>query len=323
MDLSIIIVNWNALDYLRECIMSIYENTRGIDFEILVVDNASTKGDIDSLKTAFPEVIIIKSPKNLGFAGANNLGFRQAKGKYVLLLNPDTKLVGPAVTILVDHMKKLPDAGIVGCRQVNPDLTVQTTSIQKFPTILNQLLNIEILRLCWPSFPLWDIASLFRENSVAVAVEVIPGACMLMRSEVFREVGMLSEEYFMYAEDVDLNFKVKKLGLRNYYVSDAVIIHYGGKSSSQRSINYWAVMMKYRAMNIFYSRNYGPAYAVLYRTAMGASAVGRIAVMVLAYPLGIVFGKGQALRSTMQKWAAVLKWSLGFADRSLSVKSNP
>lgn len=323
MELSIIIVNWNALDYLRECIASIYEHTGGFDFEIIVVDNASTKGDSDVLKEPFPEVIIIKSRQNLGFARANNLGCRQAKGEYVLFLNPDTKLVGPAIKVLLDRMRTLPDAGIVGCRQINPDLTVQTTSIQKFPTISNQIFNIEYLRLRWPAFPLWNIAPLFRDNPLPVVVDVIPGACMLIRRKLFEQVGMFSEEYFMYGEDVDLNYKVARSGLKNYYVSDAVIIHYGGKSSSQTCVNQWATMMKYRAMNLYYSKNHGRVYAMIYRTAMGACAICRIALIALAFPFGNILWKKQVLRLAIQKWGAVLKWSLGLAERSLNVNINP
>ena len=319
MELSIIIVNWNALDYLRECIASIYENTGGIDFEIIVVDNASTKGNLDILNILYPDIILIKSGKNLGFAGANNLGCRQAKGDYVLLLNPDTKLVGSAITILLDRIKQLPSAGIIGCRQVNPDLSVQTTSIQKFPTILNQILNIEVLRLRWPGFPLWNIAPLFSENSAPVAVDVIPGACMLLRRQVFERVGMFSEEYFMYAEDIDLNIKIKQIGLKNYYVSEAVIIHYGGKSSSQANVNQWATMMKYRAMDIYYSKYHGRVYAMIYRASMGASAMGRILLIALAFPFGNILCDRHALRLAIKKWGAVLIWTLGLADRSLNI----
>lgn len=323
LDLSIIIVNWNALDYLQECIASIQQFISGIEYEIIVVDNASTKGDVDSLLSLFPEVILVKNRQNLGFARANNLGFLQAKGTYVLFLNPDTKLVGPAINRLLERMELLPDAGIVGCRQVDPDLKVQTTSIQKFPTIFNQIVNIEALRLRWPGCPLWSIAPLFRDHPLPVLVEVIPGACMLLRSEVFERVGRFSEEYFMYAEDIDLNYKVAQTGLRNYYISDAVIIHYGGRSSKQAEVNQWATMMKYQAMNQYYSKNHSHLYAAFYRTAMGASALCRIAMLYLVYPFGRLRWGRQAFRSTRQKWGAVLKWSLGLVNRSLNVHINP
>src|ERR1700733_13230616 len=145
MELSIICVNWNSVDYLRDCIASIYENTHGISFEIIVVDNASPQGDVDSLKIDFPEVKIIKSRVNVGFAGANNIGFRKSIGEFVLFLNPDTKLVGPTIEILLNHARALPQSGIVGCKMLNTDLSVQITSIQKFPTILNQIVISEYL----------------------------------------------------------------------------------------------------------------------------------------------------------------------------------
>src|ERR1700676_184728 len=252
MDLSIICVNWNSLVYLRECIASVYEQTREISFEIIVVDNASPEGGMDTLLEQFPEVIIIKSAENLGFARANNLGFRNARGNLVLLLNPDTLLKGPAINILVENMWKLPDAGIVGGKLLNTDLSIQTAAIQTFPTILNQLVNIEVLRLKWPGCPLWNIKPLFVRNGKPVKVEVVPGACMLLRSEVFRKVGMFTEDYFMYAEDVDLNWKVRALGLSNYYLEDAEIIHHGGRSSSRQKVSQWSTLMMYAAMLRYY-----------------------------------------------------------------------
>ena len=248
MDVSIICVNWNSVDYLRECIASIYANTWGLSFEIIVVDNASPQGGVESLSEKFPEISIIKNPTNLGFAGANNLGFRSSTGQYVLFLNPDTELVGPTINILMEHIKSLPGAGIVGCKMLNTDRSVQITSIQKFPTILNQVFNTEILQRRWPGCPLWDLAPLFSDDVDMIEVEVIPGACMLLRREAFAAVGMFSEEYFMYAEDLDLNYKLKRAGYKNYYVGKAVIIHHGGKSSSKQKVSQWSTIMKYRAM---------------------------------------------------------------------------
>ena len=310
MELSIICVNWNSLDYLRECIASIYEHTDGIALEIVVVDNASPEGGIETLKCQFPEIIIIKSRENLGFARANNLGFRQSSGSYVLLLNPDTRLAGPGINTLLRAIKSLPDAGIVGGKLLNTDLSIQTSAIQKFPTILNQLFNIESLRLRWPNCQLWDIGPLFDNNTDPVKVEVIPGACMLLRRDVFERVGMLSEDYFMYAEDLDLNYKVKHLGLSNYYVGDAEIIHHGGRSSSRQKVSQWATVMKYKAMLCFYRKSRGSVYGSLYRAAMGSSAVGRLILLGLMFP----FGDREAIRWAAAKWSTVLKWAIGVSN---------
>ncbi len=311
MELSIICVNWNSADYLRECIASVYEHTRDISFEIIVVDNASTQEGVDALKEQFPEVTIIKSAKNLGFAGANNLGFRHSTGTYVLLLNPDTKLISPAINVMLGHMKGLPAAGIVGCRLLNTDLSVQLTAIQKFPTILNQVLDLEYLQLRWPHCSLWGIAPLFSADVKLMKVEVISGACMLLRRQVFEQVGMFSEEYFMYAEDIDLNYKVKSAGFTNYYVGEAAMIHHGGKSSSRQDVSYWATIMKYRAMRKLFQKTRGGMYGSTYRVAMGCAAVGRLLVLALAYPLGNIVWDREALRFATKKWAVILGWALG------------
>jgi GT2 family glycosyltransferase len=311
MELSIICVNWNSADYLRECIASVYEHTRDISFEIIVVDNASTQDGVDALKEQFPDVTIIKSAKNLGFAGANNLGFRHSTGAYVLLLNPDTKLISPAINVMLGHMKALSDAGIVGCRLLNTDLSVQLTAIQKFPTILNQVLDLEYLQLRWPHCPLWEIAPLFSTDVKLIKVEVISGACMLLRRQVFEQVGMFSEDYFMYAEDIDLNYKIKRAGFTNYYVGEAAMIHHGGKSSSRQDVSYWATIMKYRAMRRLFQKTHGGLYGSLYRVAMGCAAVGRLMVLGLAYPLGNILWDREALRFATRKWAVILGWALG------------
>ena len=166
MDLSIIFVNWNSARYLRECLASVYSNTRGLNFEVVVVDNASPNGDVDTLRAAFPGIKIIKSDTNLGFARANNFGFQYAHGAHVMMLNPDTKLVGPAINKLVEALRSLPDAGIVGGRHVNPDLTVQTTCIQRFPSILKEVVNIEVLRSTLaPVHSLGHLAIIFRRET--------------------------------------------------------------------------------------------------------------------------------------------------------------
>jgi GT2 family glycosyltransferase len=310
MELSIISVNWNSVDYLRECIASVYEQTRGISFEIIVVDNASPQGGVEVLREHFPEVRIVHSQKNLGFAAANNIGFHDSTGRYVLFLNPDTRLITPAVNIMLEQLKSLPNGGIVGCKLLNTDLSVQITSIQKFPTIVNQVLDLEYLQLRWPGCPLWNIRPLFSEVATPLSVEVISGACMLLRREVFEQVGMFTEDYFMYAEDIDLNYKVKKAGFTNYYVSTASIVHHGGGSSKQEA-SQWATLMKYRAMGKLFRKTRGHLYGVLYRATMVCAASGRLLILALAYPLANVMWNRQSLQLSARKWRVILRWALG------------
>ena len=316
MELSIIYVNWNSLDYLRESITSVYEQTHSVSFEIVVVDNASPELGVDSLKERFREIKIVHSDKNLGFAGANNLGFRHSVGEYVLFLNPDTKLVAPSIDLLLGRHKTLPDAGIVGCKLLNTDLTVQLSSIQVYPTILNQAMDAEYLRLRWPECPLWRIAPLFSEEVRLIKVDIIPGACMLLRRTVFENVGLFSEEYFMYAEDLDLNYKVKAAGLTNYYVGETAIIHHGGTSSSRQKVSQWATIMKYRAMVQLFRKTRGRAYAIAYRLTMGIVAVGRLIALALLSPFGNNRER-ESLEYSRDKWKTILKLSAGLQDMAV------
>lgn len=134
---------------------------------------------------------------------------------------------------------------------------------------------------------------------------------MLMRREVFERAGMFSEDYFMYAEDLDLNYKLKKAGYTNYYVGEAVIIHHGGRSSSQQKVSQWATVMKYRAMTRYYRKTHGHFYEVLYRFTTGCVAVARLAILAMMYPLGNVFLDKQSRRNATEKWKVILKWAFG------------
>jgi|HubBroStandDraft_6_1064221.scaffolds.fasta_scaffold84221_2 GT2 family glycosyltransferase len=317
MELSIICVNWNSVDYLRECIASIYEFTHGVPFEIIVVDNASPEAGVDILKGQFPGITLVKSEKNLGFAGANNLGFKHSTGSYVLFLNPDTTLMAPSINVMLENIKSLPDAGIVGCKLLNTDLSVQLSAIQKFPTILNQLLDVEYLQCRWPRCPLWDISPLLSNEAKPAKVEVISGACMLLPREVFEQVGMFSEDYFMYAEDIDLNYKVNHAGYSNYYVGEAAIVHHGGGSTSRQWVSQRRTVMKYRAMRRYYRKTRGPVYESMYRFTMGCAALARLMLLALAYPLGNILWDKKSIRIASEKWRAVLKWAIGWQNQAL------
>jgi GT2 family glycosyltransferase len=321
MDLSIIVVNWNSKAFLSECLASAYRQIQESSFEVIVVDNASTEGDVDTLKEIYPDITIIKSNVNLGFAGANNLGFKSSHGDYVLFLNPDTVLTEGAIDIMIRKAKMLADGGIIGCKLLNTDLTVQTSCIQTFPTISNQLLDNEYLQLRWPKCSLWNIGPLFAKNPEPIAVEVISGACMLMKRNVFATAGMFSEDYFMYAEDLDLCYKVTRLGLKNYYVGDAEVIHHGGKSSSQNKVNQWATLMKFRSIQRFCTKTHGAFYGTTFKVAMGCVALGRVLILALLRPFGGASRK-HSLDRALSKWNAVLKWSFGIAETKTSTTAN-
>lgn len=321
-DLSIICVNWNSADFLRECIVSIYETVTDLSYEIIVVDNASPDGGADALLEEFPEIKLIHSAVNLGFAGANNLGFKYSTGSFVLFLNPDTRVLDTAIPTMLHRIQSLPDGGVIGCKLLNTDLSIQTSCIQTFPTILNQLLDLDFLRRLTPSLRMWGTAPLFQNPTKPVEVEVVSGACMMLRREVFSDIGLFSTDYFMYAEDLDLCYKAHQRGFSNYYIPDATIVHHGQKSSGKqgnrvRSVE-WAIVMRCDSVLRFCVRNRGKFYASLYRMTMAVSASLR--VLTVAVPALIsrtMDAKSSHRGLTLAKWSAVLAWSLGLRKRPI------
>jgi GT2 family glycosyltransferase len=300
-DLSVISVNYNSLEYLRPCIASIYEWTRGVSIEIVVVDNASPKGDIASLKEEWPEIKLVKSDANLGFAGANNLGFRHCTGDWVLFLNPDTKLTSPALNIMLQKARSLSGLGIAGCRLLNSDGSVQTSSIMNFPGILNSIFELEFLRLQWPR--LWGIGPLFAKDPKTVEVKAVSGACMLLPRQVFETIGMFREDYFMYSEDIDLCYQSVRAGFKNYSIGEASMIHYGGTSSSSER----QTTMKTTAELQFCEKNYGRLYTRMFRYAMALNAIARLIVIAVLRWFGKTAVANRSLDSASSRWNVVLR----------------
>ncbi len=310
-DVSIIIVNWNSAALLRACLAGIYSNTKTIRYEILVVDNASFDGCGEMLEKEFPQARFIQNGENGGFARANNLGFRRALGRVVLFLNPDTEIQGEAIERMLQFIDSNADAGVVGARLLNSDRSLQTSCVQRFPTILNQMLDVEFLRRIFPRGSLWGVWPLMERSTGAVAVEVISGACQMIRRELFAQVGMFDEKFFMYAEDTDLCYRVRQAGWKNYCVADASVIHHGGQSSEASSqSNFSAVVMR-ESLRRFFEKCRGSAWGENYRAAMAAVALCRLTVLICG--LGFSFGlyHRQALISALRKWSAVLRWSVG------------
>lgn len=315
-DLSIIIVNWKSTAYILKCVESVYARTHETSFEILVVDNASPDGDVGLVKEKFPEVIVIESLTNLGFAGANNLGFRASRGDFVVFLNPDTLLENEAFDLIIPEIRKLSNAGAVGCKLLNRDLSIQTSAIQTFPTILNQVLDLDVLRNRFPSCSLWNIAPLYSDSTEPSQVEVISGACVMFRREVFAEVGQFSEEYFMYAEDLDLCYKATLANYTNYYLPQGVIMHYGGGSSNPRR----AVPMKWKSILKYVAKHRGYPYQLVFRAAMACSSLIRLAMLFI--PMAFATGaRKNAYGYTFTKWWMVLVTMLTHFERKPQVKS--
>ena len=304
--ISIVYVNWNSADYLKASVNSVFTSDSQPNAEIIVVDNASTQDGVEELAALDPRIRLFAERKNLGFAGANNLGASHAHGEILLFLNPDTEVSAGAIERMARHLERLPDAGLLGARLLNADGSVQLSTIQALPTILNQAFDSDAMMRRWPNCPLWKLGPLFQPAQEPIPVDTVSGACMMMRKSVFERVGGFSEEYFMYAEDLDLCYRMAEAGLRNYYCGDATVIHYGGGSSARQSVNQWATRMQFRAMVIFLRKTRGATYSLAYRMTMFAVALCRLAVLGIAR-LVVWRDPGRtSLRCSLSKWTTIL-----------------
>jgi len=308
-ELSIIIVNWNSVEFLRKCIASVKAETTGVVYEIVVIDSASFDGCDRMLREEYPEVQFIQGTKNVGFGRANNAAFKVSRGRCLLFLNPDTEVLSSAIGIMYSFLQTLPTAGAVGCKLLNADRSLQTSCIQSFPTILNQVLDTEWLRRRWPKSVLWGMAPLFADSFEPKVVEAIAGACVMMKREAFERVGLFSEEYFMYAEDIDLSYKLARGGYKNYYIPTATVVHYGGGSSQEAPSNFSVVMMR-ESIWRFLGKTRGRGYASLYRLSMLISALGRLAVLWVRQVDPSACRDRSTTGNSFSKWRAVLRWSL-------------
>lgn len=303
MDVSIVYVNWNSTEYLCDSISSVYEHTADLKFEIIVVDNASPADDVDVVKHRFRDVVVLKSDQNLGFAGANNLGFRKSSGRYILFLNPDTLLVNNAISLMLHQIEGARNFGIVGCKLLNSDQSVQTTCVRKFPTIWGTVFDVDYLKRHWPGSPLWSEPTLYSKTESLSKVQALSGACMLIERAVFERVGLFCEEYFMYAEDLDLCYKVAKAGYNNYYCSEGIIIHYGGKSSTSE----WAVPVMWKANLQFYRKMHGKMGVLAFRIVLSLVAIVRFGLLSVLPSLAGRLSDSDGTLSTRAKWRLILR----------------
>jgi GT2 family glycosyltransferase len=230
MQLSVIIVNYNVKYFLEQALYTVRKACQNIDSEIFVVDNHSVDGSCEMVKKIFPEVILIENKENLGFAKANNQAIRQAKGKYVLLLNPDTVVEEDCFNKVIRFMEHTPDAGAVGVKMIDGSGKFLPESKRGLPTPEVAFFKISGLAAIFPKsrrFGKYHLGFLDKES--IHEVEVLAGAFMLLRHDVLKQVGLLDEDYFMYGEDIDLSYCIQKAGYKNYYFPETTIIHYKGE----------------------------------------------------------------------------------------------
>ena len=285
-DLSVIIVNYNVKAFVDQCLRSVERASKGLNVEVFVVDNASSDGSVTHLQKAFPKVQVIASEENLGFGRANNLAAAQAQGEFVLYLNPDTVVPENNFHRALEVMRAQTDIGSMGCKMIDGAGHFLPESKRGLPTptvALYRLLGLAALFPRHPRFARYYAGHLRSDQSGDVDIHC--GAWMLMRHSVLEQIGGFDEAYFMYGEDIDLSYRVRLAGHRNYYLANSPIIHYKGESTKHQS---WAYIKRFHEAMAIFAHTHFKSQAASYR---------------LLITLGI-YAKGFATLS--RSWAQVL-----------------
>jgi GT2 family glycosyltransferase len=255
LDISIIIVNYNVEHFLEQCLKSVRTAVQEVDAEVFVVDNISVDGSVAMVKEKFPEVILIENKDNVGFSKANNQAMRIAKGRYVLLLNPDTVVEEDTFVKTIKFMDETPDCGGLGVKMIDGKGVFLPESKRGLPTPSVAFYKIFGFSKIFPKskrFGKYHLGYLPMDE--VNEIEILSGAYMMMRKDALDKVGLLDEDFFMYGEDIDLSYRIVLGGYKNYYFPHTSIIHYKGESTKKSSVNY--VFVFYNAMIIFAKKHF-------------------------------------------------------------------
>ena len=311
-DLSIIIVSWNTREYLLPCLRSIFEKGQGTGWEIIIVDNGSQDGSRIEVKSAFPSVHIIENERNLGFAKGVNQGLQKASGRYALLLNPDTQVKDGAIERLVSFMDAQSDVGVAGAQLLNADGSKQN-SIANFPSLATELLNKSLLRWLSPNrFP-------GKEKSYAGPIEVdsVIGACMMVRWDALNRVGLLDEDYFLFLEETDWCYRMKRAGWKIYHVPQAEVYHFQGKSAGTAKKR--ARVEFYRSRYHFFRKNRGSLqWSILLSGLMIRLIFELLATLVVSL---VTFFTIKDWRKRLSIYAYLLAWHLRLCPEGMGLRN--
>lgn len=282
--LSVAIVNYNGGALLLRTLRSLYDTTAGLDLETFVVDNGSTDDSLESVRREFPSVQIIENGANLGFAAANNRALRQARGRYLLLLNPDVELRPGAVQTTLDYLEAHPDVGIVGPRVLLPDGRLDKPCRRSFKTPAIYFYKTVGLSALFPHSPRFNRYYMgYLPEDQLTEVDAVIGAFLMIRRECMEQIGLLDERFFIYCEDEDWCFRAKKAGWKVVYNPQAVVVHHKGSSTRRRRLR--MVIEWHRAIFQFHRKNmaadYSPLVNGLVYLGMGLRLLAALAIHAL------------------------------------------
>lgn len=267
-DISIVIVNYNVKDYLLQCLDSIKRASKDITVEVIVVDNNSIDGSVEELQPKFNWVHWIALQENIGFGRANNVGMQHVRSNYLLYLNPDTIIAEDTLRVMVDYMNANADVGIAGCKVLNGDGSFQVACRRGLPTPWVSFCKLFGLQGLFPQSKLFAGYNLtYKSIDETYEVDALIGAFMVGRTSVLKQIGGFDPQFFMYGEDIDLCYRIQKLGLKVMYVHTTSIIHYKGESTRRSSLN--EVKVFYSAMHIFAAKHFNGSSLYLWLLTVG------------------------------------------------------
>jgi len=300
MKLSIVIICWNDLRVIRDCLRSIFEGTHTTDFEVIVSDNGSVDESIEFIRKHYPTVRIVENQQNLGFARGNNAGIRASRGEYVLILNPDTIIHEGALDKLVEFAGRHPEAGAFGCRVLNPDGTYQV-SARLFPTIGRYWVSALCLNKLSSAF-VYEEYSRWHGDAQR-SVDWQSGCCVMFRQDLLKSLGGFDEQFFYHFEEVDLCRRVWNAGRPILFTPDAVITHLGGQSVSRFPVRF--EIEKHRSRYRYFYKHFGPAAARRCRRL----SITKIRVRQLGYGLLNLFRPNEGLQRRLEMYREVVRWN--------------
>jgi GT2 family glycosyltransferase len=283
LDLSIIIVNWNARELLAKCLGCVESTVKKVNYETIVVDNHSSDGSQDMVRAQFPNVKLIENSDNKGFAAANNQGIQISQGRYVLLLNSDAFVKENTLDTMVAFMDEHPEAGMAGCKLLYEDGSLQP-SCNSFPTLATEFYTALGLDKLFPnSREFGKYAMGYWDYSEMREVDVLMGAFMIVRKTAIDQVGMMDASYFMYSEEVDWCFQFKKSAWKIYFYPFVEAVHLWGGTSKQVRVEMFVQMFRSRVK--FFRKNYGATSAMLLKLILGFYALIRVVPGAVYYRL--------------------------------------
>lgn len=305
-DVSVVVISYNTRDLTLDCLRSVYAETQGHPFELIVVDNASTDGSAEAIAGEFPQARLIASDTNHGFARANNLAAANARGQWILLLNPDTVVLNGAIDTLLDFARTNDQASIFGGRTLFADGSLNPTSCWARPTLWSSFACAVGLTAMFRGSRMFDPEAMgnWRRDTVR-EVDIVTGCFFLLRKRDWDDLGGFDPRFHMYGEETDLCLRAARRGMACMVCPDAEIVHYGGASEKARS---GKMIRLFRAKSQLYAKHWTPRTAWLGARTLDLWALVRLVAFAVGRPVG--FGGRDGLQTWRTVWANRQEWHL-------------